>query len=96
MTIYLHVIEVSRNDSGANLDSYLFIHFLIIFFIKLLLVVALVGFHLSNYGVALTFFLTALLALFARFALVLAAELQNANGEEDSQNHKANQHPHRL
>lgn len=79
---------------------YLFIYLFFFFYkaqqcnFKYLL--ALVGFHLSNYGVALTFLLTALLALFARFAFALAAELQNANGEEDSQNPKANQHPHRL
>lgn len=50
-------------------------------------------------GVALTFLLTALLqrfALFALFAFVLAAELHDANDEEDCQNPKADQHAHRF
>lgn len=72
---------------------YLFIYFF--FFIKLFTCSC--WFSFVKLGVALTFLLTALeLGLFALFAFALAAELQNANGEEDCQNPKANQHPHRL
>lgn len=44
----------------------------------------------------LTFLLAALLkGLLATFASVLAAELHNADGEEDCQNPKADNHAHR-
>lgn len=82
-----------------------FSHFLLFTFLILLLIFQVQvlddkGFNIRhfvgfNFSSSLTFFLAELFELFATFAFVLAAELHDANGEEDCQNPKADENAHR-